>query len=122
MVNKLCWIKFEKCVDASKSPTTCLISKVRFFKKYIFTLHFAVQITMKQEKRTIYCSLHYVHESNEKCHYLHFRKKNRAYLFVKTGKSRLFQITLFLSPIIFDRTAVYLSLFGLLKIYKYIVL
>lgn len=66
-MNKLCWIKFdiEKFVDAIKLPTTLPdLKKSGFIKKNIFTLHFAVQITIKQEKRAIYCSMHYVHKSD----------------------------------------------------------
>lgn len=89
--------------------------KVRFFKKYIFTLHFAVQITIKHEKEplTVLCIMCISHMKNANICIL--ENKKRAYLFVKTGKSRLFQVTLLLPHISLIARQVICRYFDFLK-------
>lgn len=76
-LNQLCWIKlsFDKSLNALNSSTARFIWNIRVFKKKYFLIAFCCSKQIKQEKWDHLLFYAYLHESNEKRKYQHFRKK-----------------------------------------------
>lgn len=83
--------------------------EISFKKNYHCILLLKAQLSNKKHRNAYV----HVHES-ENANTSILKKKIKGYLVLGTGECRLFQVSLlFLFTFIFDRTAVYLSLFEL---------